>query len=565
MKLLSKVMLYTFSKVAKRYKNAFEKDLEYADQRNNQLLMDIIRKNIGTVYGKKYGFQSIDSPQKFKDSVPLTVYDDYKCYIERMAEGKDNILTSEKVEYFGTSSGTTGSQKLIPTTESSRKSISAYMGLLTQGVLCENLSKSWSYGRGLNLMNMTVSGKTQGGITISAGTAGGMRSMEKMIPYIWTSPVEILKHDGKADINYIHLLFALMEKDLMYIGAPFISSVLDLLRCLENKWPDLVKDIELGTINSRIELDEELRNKLQKKIRPNPKRASELKKEFTSGIEHIVTRIWPKFAFIWSVAGAGFKVYHEKVKKYISDIPVYNGAYAATEGLIGIELELGKAIYVAAPNSVYYEFIRIDESDNQKIPTYSIDELKVGEKYEVVITNRAGFYRYRLGDVVKVTGYRGKSPELEFLYRKNQLINIYSEKTSEQAIHQAIVETFKDLRVELVDYTVMADINVSPGRYVFFVEVNDADSLDKLEVEKILESKLCIANPRYDHFRKVMKISHASLELLKPQTFNSFKNLLLSNGASRNQVKIPRVVSKDYLVEFLKSNTYKKSEELCTL
>jgi hypothetical protein len=556
LRIISKAMLYSFLKVAKIYKKSFEKDLEYATQKNEQLLMEIIAKNSGTEYGKKYAFQSIDSPKTFKNMVPLTQYEDYKDYIERMAKGEDNILTSEKVEYFGVSSGTTGSQKLIPVTKSSRKSISGYMGLLTQGVLYENLSKKWTYGRGLNLIGMCGSGKTEGGIPTCSGTAGGMKSMEKMIPYIWTTPVEILKQDGKFDVNYLHLLFALMDRDLMYLSAAFIPSILDLLRCLEDKWSELIKDIREGEISHEILVTEDLRNKLQKRMKPNPERAEELEREFSVGMEGIVTRIWPKCAFIWGVSGAGFKMYLEKVKKYTSDLPVYCGTYGATEGLIGVEMGLNKATYVAAPKSVYYEFIHEDEWDGKNISTYNIEELIIGEKYEVVITNSAGFYRYRLGDVVKVVGYCGKTPELEFLYRKNQLISINAEKTSEQAVHQAVTETFKHLKLELVDYTVMADIDTSPGRYVFFAEVNNIKALDKNEAERILETKLCVANPRYEQFRKVMKIGHVSLELVKPGTFNSLKTLLVSKGASRNQVKIPRVVKRADLVELLKSKTY---------
>lgn len=556
MEIISKALLYGFLKVAQSYKKSFEKDLECAAQKNDQLLMEIIKKNIDTEYGRKYAFHSIDSPQKFKEMVPLTQYEDYKEYIERMAKGEENILTSEKVEYFGVSSGTTGSQKLIPVTKSSRKAISEYMGLLTQGVLYENLSNKWTYGRGLNLIGMRGSGKTEGGIPICAGTAGGMKSMEKIFTYIWTTPVEVLKQGEKFDVNYLHLLFALMDRNLMYLSAAFIPSILDLLRCLESKWPDLVEDIREGKISQKILLSDDLRNRLQKKMKPDPKRAEELERDFKVGMEGIVTRIWPKCAFVWSVSGAGFRMYLEKVKKYTSDLPIYCGTYAATEGLIGVELGLNKATYVAAPKSVYYEFIHEDDWDAEDITTYSLEELKVGEKYEVVITNSAGFYRYRLGDVVKVVGYCGKSPEFEFLYRKNQLISINAEKTSEQAVHQAITETFKHLGVELIDYTVMADIVISSGRYMFFAEVNNVGELDKNEAEKILERMLCIANPRYEQFRKSMKIGHVSLEFVKPGTFDSLKVLLVSKGASRNQVKIPRVVKRDELVKFLKSNTY---------
>ena len=34
--------------------------------------------------------------------------------------------------------------------------------------------------------------------------------------------------------------------------------------------------------------------------------------------------------------------------------------------------------------------------------SYGLDELVVGEYYEPVITNWAGLYRYRMGDLVRV-------------------------------------------------------------------------------------------------------------------------------------------------------------------
>ncbi len=52
--------------------------------------------------------------------------------------------------------------------------------------------------------------------------------------------------------------------------------------------------------------------------------------------------------------------------------------------------------------------------------------------YDVIVTNYAGLYRYRLGDVIKVVDYYNNSPEIEFLYRKNQVINMVSEKTTEE-------------------------------------------------------------------------------------------------------------------------------------
>ena len=69
---------------------------------------------------------------------------------------------------------------------------------------------------------------------------------------------------------------------------------------------------------------------------------------------------------------------------------------------MGINPYAEKIRYVIIPDTAFYEFIPIEESNKKNPQTYCIDELKVGEEYEIIITSYAGFYRYRLGDVVKV-------------------------------------------------------------------------------------------------------------------------------------------------------------------
>ncbi|MBR0418502.1 MAG: GH3 auxin-responsive promoter family protein, partial [Erysipelotrichaceae bacterium] len=74
-------------------------------------------------------------------------------------------------------------------------------------------------------------------------------------------------------------------------------------------------------------------------------------------------------------------------------------------------------------DSCYYEFIPVD--DETKI--LSLDELEIGKEYEIVITNQAGFYRYRCGDVIKVLDYLNYCPYINFSSRKGTLLNITGE------------------------------------------------------------------------------------------------------------------------------------------
>lgn len=60
-----------------------------------------------------------------------------------------------------------------------------------------------------------------------------------------------------------------------------------------------------------------------------------------------------------------------------------------------------------------------------------MDQLEPGKKYEILLTNLSGFYRYKLKDVIEVVGYHNEAPLIRFAYRKNQLINLAGEKITE--------------------------------------------------------------------------------------------------------------------------------------
>ena len=89
--------------------------------------------------------------QQYKRVVPLTSYCDYENCIEEIAAGHENILTSDKVQYFGLSSGTTGKQKRIPTTAKTRKIINMSMMFLQHGSLSRALPASRTGGKGLQI------------------------------------------------------------------------------------------------------------------------------------------------------------------------------------------------------------------------------------------------------------------------------------------------------------------------------------------------------------------------------------------------------------------------------
>ena len=74
-------------------------------------------------------------------------------------------------------------------------------------------------------------------------------------------------------------------------------------------------------------------------------------------------------------------------------MPLYSPLYAATEGLIGVNTSLGAKTYVLHPRAMFFEAIHeleMDPPDGGPPTTVFMEEMEVGQAYELVITNLTG-------------------------------------------------------------------------------------------------------------------------------------------------------------------------------
>lgn len=543
-----------FTQISKKYYNSFQRDLKKADEINRDVLREILSANKESEYGSKYNFENLNGIEDYKKSVPITDYSDYEKYIERIAKGEKNILTSDSIEFFALSSGTTGSQKLIPITSTSRAKANGYMNFLNQGFIYNAIPEAKKGGRGLFLVTMPKPTMiTPGGIPAGAGTSEGIKAAKRILPYMWVSPIEVLEVPEQETANYLHALFALKDRDLSYIASPFPSNIVQVFGVIEENWEQIVKDIAMGTISKNLNLKPKTRAILEKKLKPNVKRAAELENELSKGMEGVVSRIWPKINYVSCVAGGAFSIYVKKLRYFIGNLPIFSSVYAASEALIGMAMKPDDVTYIVTPKTAYFEFIPLNKTSSYNPDTLCLDELKIGESYEIIITNFSGFYRYRIGDVVKVVDYYGKSPVIEFLYRKGQLLNLVAEKTTESAVHHSIMTSIEKWGVEVVDYTAIQDLSETVGCYKFYVEVNNpGEFVHKMEIKRVvLEEAIREANPTYRVAQKAGRIAPLKLEVVATGTFLKLKNEIIKKGASINQVKVPRVINDESLISML--------------
>ena len=88
-------MIETAKKRGRTALRKFDDSTIHASSNNKELLKKLLNDNKETEYGKKYNFASIRNISDYQQQVPLTTYDDYETYIDRMTEhGERNLLTA---------------------------------------------------------------------------------------------------------------------------------------------------------------------------------------------------------------------------------------------------------------------------------------------------------------------------------------------------------------------------------------------------------------------------------------------------------------------------------------
>jgi len=543
--LLSKLILSYIHKAGKRAYKKLERATLDPLGTNTAFLMKRLAENADTVLGKKYGFKSVDSIAKFKESVPLSAFDDYSEYISRMKNGENNLISKNAPNCYAQTSGSIGNPKLIPASDKAAANImeSEYTIHYLTAPLYEKAGASGE--RSLAIISYVDVKTLPSGA--KAGDIAGMAAYTARSVWnsIYTTPACSVFANELHDFFYVHARFALTERNLPCLTAAYMTDVFEFVNYIIKNKDLLINDIEKGLINEELKIGAGIRNALKKHIKPDPARAGELRNILgTDDYTGILTKIWRKLVLVNAIGSASFQPYTERVKVYAGDnVSFFHGVYAASEGQMGMVTELNSTKYSLLPHQMFYEFIPAADMDKPNPETLTLDQLELGKEYEIVLTNLSGFYRYRINDVVKVVGFFNKTPQVCFSYRKNQLINMAAEKTTYAQLESAVGECARHFKCHITEFAVYPDLRGDKGHYTMLMETDDLSlKKDAVNVAKIMHEKLCDANPDLRFAEDEGLLAATEVVFLQPQTFALYRDLQVMRGASRNQVKPVRLI-----------------------
>ena len=536
---------------SKKLLAAFEQMTRNPMEVQTRLLLELLEENQNTEYGKKYGFGDIKSIEEYQQRVPITDYEDYSVYIDRMVNNaEENLTCANKPVWYNKTSGTVGEPKKIPYTQRTRDCFMRYSLRYQTGLLYRELGEKFFGGRSLNLIRC-------GGeiVRLPDGTPFGPISEASLRPYqpkwqhLFPTPSQAAFAPKGTDTRYLNARYSLCDKDLNNINCTFTGFLLDLCRYIEKNWRLLVDDIEKGVIDESVELPEEVRESLSAELKPMPERAAELRSIFEQGFDTpFMPQVWPKLNYVVGGASAGFARYTNEVReRYLgTDIAFYYRGISASEGIFTDPVALASHESCLIPDSLFYEFLPVDEEGAKPV---TMDRLEVGKSYELLITTHSGFYRYRMKDVLLVTGFHNATPLVEFQYRIDKTVSLMGEKTTEMALRVAADQTARECGFLLVDSSGYPD--TEEVRYVYIMEIDRVpQDLTEEKIRSCLEKNLAQANPSYGDKVQNGLIQPVKLVFSQPETYVLYKEMMLMRGNAIAQLKPVTVIGNEVQKKF---------------
>ncbi|RID74266.1 hypothetical protein BRARA_B01373 [Brassica rapa] len=558
-----------------------------ADDVQRRVLEEILSRNADVEYLKRHGLQGRTDRETFKHVMPVVTYEDIQPEINRIANGDTSqILCSSPISEFLTSSGTSGGErKLMPTIEEEldRRSLlySLLMPVMSQFV--PGLDK----GKGMYFLFIKSESKTPGGLPARPVLTSYYKSSHfKNRPYDpytnYTSPNQTILCPDSYQSMYSQMLCGLCQhKEVLRVGAVFASGFIRAIKFLEKHWPELTRDIRTGTLSSEI-TDLSVREAVGEILKPDPKLAdfieSECKKNSWQGI---ITRLWPNTKYVDVIVTGTMSQYIPTLDYYSNGLPLVCTMYASSECYFGVNLrplcKPSEVSYTLIPTMAYFEFLPVHRNngvtssislpkaltEKEQKELVDLVDVKLGQEYELVVTTYAGLYRYRVGDVLRVAGFKNNAPQFSFICRKNVVLSIDSDKTDEVELQNAVKNAVTHLvpfDASLSEYTSYADTSSIPGHYVLFWELclNGNTPVPPSVYEDCCLTIEESFNSVYRQGRVSDKsIGPLEIKVVESGTFDKLMDYAISLGASINQYKTPRCVKFAPIIELLNSRVVK--------
>ncbi|MFT3901999.1 MAG: GH3 auxin-responsive promoter family protein [Niabella sp.] len=479
--------------IAKNIKKGMGTALEDQDA----ILKQLIKTGKATQYGKDHHLSEVSGYEAFRQAIPARDYEGIKDYIEKIKEGKHNVLWKGQPIYFAKTSGTTSGTKYIPIT---KDSISNHINSARAALACymtETGNSKFANGKMIFLSGSPVLERVGG---IPTGRLSGI-SNHHIPRYLRTNQLPSYETNCIED----------WETKLGKIVDETIGQNMTLISGIP-PWMQMYFD--------------ELINRSGK----------------------LVGELFPNLS-VMVYGGVNFEPYQAKLFQSIGRRVDGVELFPASEGFFAFQdSQQAEGMLLNTNSGIFYEFIPEGEIGKPEPQRMSLRDVELGVNYALVISSNAGLWGYDIGDMVKFVSlnpYR-----LVVTGRTRHFISAFGEHVIGEEVEQSLMETATETNAQVTEFTVAPYVAEGEGKsyHEWFIEFEQVPA-DMEAFRQKLNINLRKRNTYYDDL-----ITGNILQVLKisPIRRNGFIDYMKSIGKLGGQNKVPRLSNDRKIADVLK-------------
>ena len=463
-----------------------KKGMETAVHDQQTIFNHLIKVGTKTDFGKDHDFASIKSYEDFVQKVPLRDYEGFKAYIEKIKQGRHNVLWKGQPIYLAKTSGTTSGVKYIPIT---KDSIPNHINTARNALLCymaETGNTAFANGKLIFLSGSPELERVGG---IPTGRLSG-----------------IVNHH--------------VPKYLRSNQLPSYTT-----NCIE-AWEEKLEKIVEETIDERMTL-----------ISGIPPWMQMYFDRLTEKSGKKIGELFPDFS-VMVQGGVNFEPYKAKLYESIGRKIDCIELFPASEGFFAFQdSQQAEGLLLNTNSGIFFEFVPAEEIFNENPTRIILRDVQVGENYALIINSNAGLWGYNIGDTVKFVStnpYR-----IIVTGRTKHFISAFGEHVIAEEVEAALMNAANEENIHITEFTVAPLIAVDHGKsyHEWFIEFEQLPK-DMQGFAKKLDDNLRKKNVYYEDL-----ISGNILQqlIITPVKKNGFIDYMKSIGKLGGQNKVPRL------------------------
>jgi len=479
---------YAQWKVKREYKTHLE-----AICTQEKFLKTWIHKNRKTAFGKDHNFDKIETYRDFTTFVPIRNYEEYLPYIERIKQGDHKVLSTEAPIYLLMTSGTTAGSKYIPISKTGVKhQIEGAMMALCFYAVHKKSAEFMKY----KMIFLQGSPELEDTFVIPSGRLSGV--VYHHVPKFFRR--------NKLPSYKINTIPNWQEK---------IDKIVD------ETWRE---DISIlgGIPPWCIQYFEKLL-------------------QYTGNTQ--LKNLYPHLE-MYIYGGLDFSSYRDLTQRLLGEGIACLQTYPASEGFFAVQDSLVVAdMLLLLDQGNYYEFKPFNDPEEAEVAV--LKDVKLGVRYELIVTNNSGLYRYAIGDLVEFTTLHPF--RIRVVGRTSQYISAFGEHVIAYEIEKTMENALSKFGLSIVDYYVYPDIEEK--RYEWLIEFDKTlHNDDLLAIARFLDTELAHLNKYYAHLINGQIINNSLIVPIRKGTFKGFRE---SIGKEGGQNKVVRISNNDTFAKML--------------